>query len=294
MPFFDFVQRASWGGFEFPVDAIEVRGSARLAKHEHPHADGADLEPLGRNPYVIRMHMTFDENILDYPGNYPDTLNTLRALAESGSSENLVIPNLGTMKCFCPDWVQKWTAQVRSGEGADYEWIEDQPVGDFDTFVTGLSSSRAMTQRYNTLAAMIDAGNVPEVSASAWQDLQNAFNAVMAVRDRADLTAMLVTSKIEGLVNKISAIDRAITTPVGYQTLEALKRLWQATYQFQQDVAQKIKPPSTYLVPRLMSATDISRNLYGDTKHAVDILQWNPISDAFAVPAGTSVRYLPP
>ena len=29
-------------------------------------------------------------------------------------------------------------------------------------------------------------------------------------------------------------MDRAITTPVGYQTIEALKRLWQATYQYDQ------------------------------------------------------------
>lgn len=294
MPFFDQVQRASWFGIEFPVDKIEIHGSIRLAKHEYPHADGAALEPLGRNPYTIHMHMVFDENILDYPANYPDSLNTLRSIAENSGSGPLVIPNLGTINALCPSWAQMWSAAVLSGEGADYEWIEDMATGDtVDTFVSGLTSSRAMQSNYDTLAAMRDANLTPEVSLTAWQDLDAAFNAVMSIRDRADLGAMLVTARLESLVNKIGAIDRAITTPVGYQTLEALKRLWQATYELKQDVAQKLLPPSTFLVPRLMSATDVSRAIYGDTKHAIDILGINPIPDAYAIPAGTSLRYIP-
>ena len=295
MPFFDQVQRASWFGIEFPVDKIEIHGSIRLAKHEYPHADGSDLEPLGRNPYSIRMHMVFDENIESYPGNYPDALSTIRSIAENSGSGPLVIPNLGTITAICPSWGQMWTAAVLSGESADFEWIEDMAIGDtVDTFITGLTSSRAMQSHYDTLAAMRDAGLVPEVSLTLWQQLDDAFNSVMRIRDRAELGALLVTARLESLVNMIGKIDRAITSPIGYQTIESLKRLWQATYQFQQDIAQKFKPPSIFTVPRLMSAADVSRQIYGDTKHAVDILGLNAISDAYAIPASTQLRYLPP
>lgn len=293
MAFFDSVQQASWAGFAFPVNEIQILGQARLYTHEYPHADGGNIEPLGRKPYRIRMRMTFDENDFYYPNAYPTTLDTLRFLAESGTSSKLVIPNVGTIQAFCPNWVQTWRAMVRSGETADYEFIEDQRATLKQVFFTGISSATSMQQKTSDLLAQKPTLDALNVDSSLLTKVLNAANDVIAIRDRADLTATIAADKIASLNNALGSLDDALTTPYAVDVIEALKQLWQTNIDFSQDVTSTLLPPSTWLVTVEMGIADISRNLYGDTEHQIDLLAWNDLADAYAVPAGTPIRYLP-
>lgn len=293
MPFFDRVQRASWAGFPFPVNEIQIIGRARLYEHEYPHADGSNIEPLGRKSYRIRMRMVFDENDIHYPDAYPTTLDTLRFLAESSTSAKLVVPNVGTIQAFCPNWTQTWRAMVRSGESADYEFIEDQRATLKQVFFTGISSAASMAQKTSDLQAQKPTLDALGTDPSLLTNIITAANDVVAIRDRADLTAQLAADKIASLDNALGAMYDALTTPYAVDVLESLKQLWQTNIDFAQDVTSTLAPPSTYTVPMLMSVADISRNLYGDTEHQVDLLAWNAVDDAFAIPAGTTIRYLP-
>ncbi len=291
--YFDKVQQASWAGYAFPVNEIQIVGQARLYVHEYPHADGGNLEPLGRKPYRIRMRMVFDENDIHYPDAYPTTLDTLRFLAESGTSSKLVIPNLGTIQAFCPTWTQTWRAMVRSGESADYEFIEDQRATMKQVFFTGISSATSMQQKTSDLAAQKPTLDALGTDPSLLDNVLSAANDVVSIRDRADLTAQIAADKIASLNNALAALDDALTTPYAVDVLESLKQLWQTNIDFSQDVTSTLAPPSSYTVPALMSVADISRNLYGDTEHQVDLLAWNAVDDAYAIPAGTSIRYIP-
>lgn len=291
--FFDSVQRASWAGFEFPVSEISIVGAGRLFVHEYPHADGGNLEPLGRKPYIIRMHMQFDEGNFNYPGNYPTTLDSIRFVAESGQSAKLVIPNVGSIQAFCPMWQQKWTSARRSGEDAEYEWIEDQSATLKQVFFTGIASAASMQQSSSDLESFKPKLDALGVDPSLLDKVLAGVNDVLAIRDQADLTAAIASAKIESLVTALDNLDTAITTPVGYDVLESLRRVWGATNDFATNVANNATPLSTYLVPMQMSIMDISRNIFGDTSRATDILSWNVIDDAFAVPAGQQLRYLP-
>lgn len=292
--FFDSVQQASWAGFVFPVRQISILGKARLHQHKYAHQDGANLEPLGRDPYIIRMRMVFDEGDEFYPGMYPDRLNDLRFIAESGTSSKLVVPNVGTINAFCPTWAQTWDVMVaRSGEHADYEWIEDQSAQLKQVFFTGISSTATMTQKTTDLAKFKDTGTSLGVDPSLFDKVINAAYDVVAIRDRADLTATMAADKIASLSNWLGALDDALTSPIGYQIIDACRALWQTLFDFESNVQNLIAPPSTWTVPGLMTIADVSRNIYGDTEHQVDLLTWNAVDDAFAIPAGTLIKYSP-
>ncbi|HEY1956691.1 MAG TPA: DNA circularization N-terminal domain-containing protein [Polyangiaceae bacterium] len=291
--FWDNVQQASWAGFPFPVNEIQIIGQARIYVHEYPHADGGNIEPLGRKPYRIRMRMTMDENDVFYPDAYPTQLDNLRFLAESGTSAKLVIPNVGTITAFCPSWTQTWRATVRSGENADYEFIEDQRATLKQVFFTGISSATSMQQKASDLTAQKPTLDALGTDPSLLTNVLNAANDVIAIRDRADLTAQLAADKIASLNNALAALDDALTTPYAVNVIESLKQLWQTNIDFAQDVTSTLAPPATYTVPSLLGIADVSRNIYGDTAHQVDLLAWNAIEDAFAIPAGTPIRYLP-
>jgi len=291
--FFDKVQRASWAGYPFPVNEIDIHGQARLFVHEQPHADGGALEPLGRKPYIIRMRMQFDEGDLLYPDAYPTTLDTLRFLAESGQSAKLVVPNVGTIQAFCPQWTQRWTAMIRSGEHAEYEWIEDQSAQLKQVFFSGVSSARTMQQRASDLAAQKPTLDALDVDQSLLSKVLTGVNDIVSMRDRADLTAQLAADKIASLTNALQQLDEALTTPYGCEVLESVKRLWQTHLDFQANVKNTLAPPALWTVPMMMGVAQISQNIFGDVEHQTDILGWNPIEDAFAVPAGTQIRYLP-
>lgn len=295
MPLFlDGAQKAEWAGFPFPVSEVRIVGEARLHVHEFQHQDGGLLEPLGRKPYRIMMHVVYDEGDQFYPGIYPERLNDIRFLAESGTSSKLVVPTVGSIQAFCPKWDQLLrVASSRSGQHADYEFIEDQSATLKQVFFAGASSAATMQQKTSDLSAMKLAVANLGADPTLIDKIVSASNDVLAIRDRADLTAALAADKIASLTSALDALDSAVTTPVGYDVLEAARQLWQTLLDFENDVANVINPPSTWLVPAQMDIGTISRTLYGDTDHQTDILVWNVIEDAFAVPAGTKIRYVP-
>ena len=182
---------------------------------------------------------------------------------------------------------------VRSGESADYEFIEDQRATMKQVFFTGISSATSMQQKASDLAAQKPTLDALGTDPSLLDKVLAAANDVVSIRDRADLTAQIAADKIASLNNALDALDSALTTPYAVDVLESLKQLWQTNIDFSQDVLSTLAPPSSYTVPALMSVADISRNLYGDTEHQVDLLAWNAVDDAYAIPAGTSIRYIP-
>lgn len=310
--FFDRVRRASFDLVEFPVNSIEIVGGLRDHIHEFPHADGGIPEKLGRKLYVMKLHAVFDEGITSYPDNYPHSLALLRSSFEAGTTATLVIPQLGGIKAYCRSWPQKWNWQVRSGEEADFEFVEDDEITDLDVFTSTAPSVPTMSQQLESFNLAAEAQQIrlaaqqaitlpsaplnlslaSPVSRSLIDSVRSAFNAVMVARDQEELAFIILEQKLASASQAISQLDRAITSPLDLRLMEAARDMQTTVRSIQTNAKNTIASIKTFRVPRLMSVTEVSRILFGDTTHAMDILQMNAIENAFAIPAGFTLRYI--
>lgn len=286
----DGAPKCSWGTDSFAVDSIEIVGEGRYVVHEYPHQDGGDVEKLGRKLYVIRVHAIFDEGFRGYPGNYPGTINKIIERAELSQSARLVLPNAGSINAFLTKWPRKWTAQVRSGEAMDLEFLEDEVINDIDTFSANASYDK-VDAAMNDLARFTPLA--PSVPTSLWDKLQNSVNALMVIRDRASREALLVESHVESIRMVAGQIDKFITTPIGYPVVLSLIALVDASANLLTDASPTKIALRYWTVPKAMDVLTVSRLLYGKTTRAMDLLDLNPIEDAMLIPAGFSIRYFP-
>jgi hypothetical protein len=289
--FLDSAQVASWNEVPFVIDSMEIIGSSRHHVHKYPHQNGGDLEKLGRELYLVRMHALFDEGFTKAPyrNNYPKNIEAIMSYAEQGLTANLVTPQAGTIKAYCTDWPRKWSADRRSGESMDLTFIEDQDIVDLDVF-SSQPTFATIEELHNVVVNFqyLD----PSVDQNLFAKLRTAVNSVLAVRDQIELQLSLLEAKILTVEQLITQIDNAITTPIAYPLVNACIALYNAHVKLANDVTQNQLAVRTYVVPRLMTIMDVARAIFGRTDKAFDILQLNAVNDALAIPLGTELKYL--
>ena len=280
--------RASFQALEFPVVSVRVRGGIRDHLHEFPHLPAAANEKLGRKPYEIEMVADFQTTFAKWPGLWPKRLADLRDLFEAEASDWLVIPSIGKMWCYCRDWDQDMDAKVLSGERATFKFVEDsQDQFAFQQLVNvNVQSLPSNGQRFAQLAS----GLSPKPS--IFDDVLDAVNSVMAVVDQANAYGGLVESKILALSALCKEADQRIElqSAANHAILDALHDLWSSANTLLTDTQQtggKIVP---FRVPVVMSVADVAALVYNDASRAVEILNLNPIDDAFAIPGGTMLK----
>lgn len=284
-------QRMSFDGLEFPYKHYEISCSLRYHVHEYPHTAGGDPEKLGRKPYEIRVTPIVQAGLLPprYALLFPERLQRLRALFEQQATRELVIPHLGgAIKCFAISWNEKVTASNLSGVEPEWVFLEDQSGLFGADFVLLTNQLRSKLENWT-----IEATRLPETP-DIFTQINNAALEVLSIKDQLDLFGGLVAAKIEGLVGLIREADsqlESLRDPDNYPILESLHRLLLATIDLGRDVAGKGKELRVWTVPRTMSVTQVSIALYGDSTHAVEIMQLNTLDTPLAIPAGTKIIY---
>jgi hypothetical protein len=131
---------------------------------------------------------------------------------------------------------------------------------------------------------------------SIFDAIDAAVNSVRTVLDTADLYGQLLEAKVQTLLNILGEADRrweCFNDADNIAALEALHQIWEATLNLYEDLFQSGTPLREYTVPSEMTVSEISVAIYGDTAHAVDIMQLSALPDPYAVRAGTRVRYYP-
>ena len=279
--------RASFKALEFPVVSVRVRGGIRDHLHEFPHLPAAANEKLGRKPYEIEMIADFQTTFARWPGLWPKRLADLRDLFEAETSDWLVIPTIGNMWCYCREWDQDMDAKVLSGERATFKFIEDSQ----DTFLLNLvTTPNALPNAANELA---DLSLSLKPKPSIFDDITDAVNSVMAVIDQGNAYGGLVESKILALSALCKEADQRIELQdcTNFRILNALRDLWSSANKLLTDTQQTGGKIVKFRVPVTMSVTDVSSLVYkGDASRGVEILNLNPIDDAFAIPGGTMLK----
>jgi len=307
MPAFDSLKRASFDGIEFPVRRMTVHGSLRFHVHEYPHTAGGQIETLGRKLYEIKMSVPMHATFPGYPDLWPVGLKRLRTLFENEETAKLYIPTIGEILAVCTDWPVTMDAKARSGEDAEFTFLEDQSsvflvqgliktqaanIGNANDQLTAVMVD-VQTNDPDTFAAIQDDLSAAGTPTDIFSAIQDVANSIFAVRDQIDDFGLALESKILSLESLIEQADAVLSDPTLFRIHRALMDLWASADQLLQDLHQKNGELQSYRVPRTMAVSDISIAIYGDNSHGVELLQLNDIDDAFAVKPGSVVRYYP-
>lgn len=289
---FDQLQRAAFGGIQFPVESYEIVGGIRDAVHEYGHVDGGDPERLGRKLYTVRMKPLFHGTFKEYPNLYPSGLSKLIEKFEASSVEDLVVPTTGTMRAYCVNWTRRVAMRVRSGEALELEFREDS-IGDRNYEVVDFDRDKMYLGPLE-----VELGKSPDLLSQvfgALADLQNAVNEVTSYLDTAEMYGNLLEAKllqVKAIVEELHRFD-GMQEAENYRVFNALQDLAAATSDALDNIQGKSSGLEEYIVPTVMSVQQISMAVFGDASGAMDILQLNPIEKAHEVRAGTVVRYYP-
>jgi prophage DNA circulation protein len=291
------LSRGSFGDIIFPVIETTVMGGQRNHVHEYPHVDGGDIEKLGRKPYIIRMVAWFHElegvAALNYPDLWPGGLKRLRQLLESGSTEDLVVPTLGTIRAFPTAWTLRYViAQAIDGEKAELEFVEDQE-GAFGNEMELAANSLAEAAVTFDLEAELRAYLGKERKPGLFESINDAVNSVLAIRDQAGAQASLVASKIAFVQSLCEEAERTVDFLGGADAAPlatALRNLWNTSA----DLAAKVggsEETLLYTVPERTTIDALAMRLYGKTEKVGSLLKKNAFRDPYAIEAGTQVLY---
>lgn len=294
MPIFDTVQRASFKGIEFPVKQISIKGHYRHAEHEYLRVAGAVIEKLERSVYDIEMTAPFDVNIRGFGKLWPDGVQKLRKLFESGETAALVIPTIGTLPAFQPSWEQSLDiARVRSGETLKLSFKEDQTQKFLQAAVVR-SQQRSMATAQTNLASIRAQLREPANDTDIFNKIQNAANGILAIKDQSDLYGGLLAAKLgmfTALLGEADAQLQSIKDPANYQALDAFLELWNAAVIMTTNLAESPRGPRAYVTPRQMSVGDVATAIFGSSERSAELMLDNNFQDPFAIPAGTKVIY---
>jgi len=268
--------------------------------HEYPHVPGGDAEKLGRRLYEIEIVGNFQKvgfqqgqasGFQAYGDLWPTRLALLRARFEAGETKDLVIPTIGVIQAFCSDWDQEMTNKLLSGEKTNFKFVEDQDLA----FLV----SKLLTVKVDSLQSKAEAFEVEAekhgIDQSLSDQLVNAVNGVLAIADTAEAYGALLGAKIGMVAALCREFDQridAFSDPMNHPALEAMKELWFAADELARNVTGNESPIAIYEVQRQSTISQVAIAIYGSTDRAMELLQINPIEDAFSIPPGTKVKYL--
>lgn len=292
MPRFDELQRASFGGIEFPVTAVRVRCKYGHFVHRYLRVAGGAIEKLERELYMVEMDAVFDVNVKGYGTLWPDALAALRRMFESGTTDDVVVPTIGAIPAMIPEWEQEaQMGQRRSGETTTLRFLEDQTEKFLQLSVaeSSLAGLGDAASRFNAAAL-----SAPEAERDLFGKIQDAANKVLSIKDQADLYGGLITARVEELTGYLREADgqiESLQNPQNSDLFEAFLELWNAALDIGANLAESERGGQFYVTPQTMSVSDISVAIYGDTSRANDLLLNNAIADPFAVPAGETLIY---
>ncbi len=293
---------ASFDDLPFAYTELTVKGGIRYAMHEFPHAAGGEPEKMGRKAYAVSFRAHFhdvagSDFARKYPDAYPSGLRIMREKFEVQLTAWLVIPTVGKIKAVATDWVQRFDVRSPTGETFDIEFVEDQQASFLVSSLTGVSGAAlAVEDASNELLAKRALADMQRADTqSFFQTLNDAVTLVQGALGAADAFNNVLAGKLQGLANLCAYADGQLEdfqNPSNHAVVNALKDLQLAVLQLSENMTQSAQQLRTFTTPRPMTIGQVSTHLYGTSERGADILQLNAIDDAFAIPAGTALRYL--
>lgn len=305
----DNLAKLEFAGIAIPYTKIDVRGGLRDHTHEYPHVKFGQPEKFGLKNYEITIETPFLDNFLSskWRNLYPNDLNALIKIFESGSTEEAVIPNMGRMKCYASQWDRTLTAKMRSGEMVRLVFKQDDQ--DFSAAMVAVKKTTDQATAM-TSAIIIELGADTTTGPAAdlkdkdkeklgglLDDLSSTVSAITAIKDQIDLFSDALEMKLgvlASLLGQLESLGDIGQNPRKHKVSAEIRAAWAASLSAAGEAKANGLKTITYTVPLTMAVGDISKRLYGTTQRGTEILRLNPIDNAFSVPAGTKLRVIDP
>jgi hypothetical protein len=299
---FDEKQRTSWKPegetkeIVLAAEDQELEGAMRDVVHEYPHVPGGDPEKLGRRNAVVRM-------TVDFAGVYPGqpelgagaweagTVEKLLMAFDEGKTGDLVSPLLPrSIKAYCRNWSLKLRGQITSGGKATFVFAEHSKRDHLFDAVERAGKIQAMETRLDVLHT--ERLNV--LKNNIFDDIDEAINVVLSVRDTVEAYDILIRAKIERLQWLFQEADDTVEElrdPENWAIYNAFLSLWETIVDLGNDITGKSIPLGYYTTPHVMTIHDLSAAIFGDATHTGDLRALNDIPDELEIRAGTRITY---
>lgn len=235
------------------------------------------------------MSLPLIDGFKAYPKLFEKTLGELRKLATDQERRSLTVPALGTFKsAYAFDFEQKYDAKLTNGVSVEIRFREDTSE-DFEPAKLIAAAASNLTQAVGSLAAV-----APNPTPGLLDGIFAAARVVQELRDGALLELAFYLSKVDALVGLLEEADRTLDIlkdPAESDLIIQFKNLWDAAIATGESILE-VSDVRTYTTPKLMTCGEVAYAVYGNATRGVDILQLNALDDPFAIPAGTTIRYI--
>jgi hypothetical protein len=311
----------SWKGVAFPSTTFKITLRHDLAQHKYPYRDGAHIEGMGRDPLQFSAHIPFYEGLILGPREaaiktplYPVAFRDFFDVAIVGTTDYMVHPEIGRIRCKLESAEFEWNATKRGGCDVDVVWVEATDSADeLEALLTQASPSqqfaeaaRVATQEIDAALAKLRTRNASadkEVLAlleeyKSQEDTDTSFatfmRALNAVGDQSDLLQRRIAGKIDSVTYRAQSLQaslkRAGAGPKYWPIRQALVRMQDASSQIATDiVGDRKRGIGLYPVRVETTLASIAQDI--PTKVG-DIMLLNPkLVSSPIVDAGTTVRY---
>jgi len=295
-------------GWIVPATRLGISSNGRISIHEYRWIKGGNIEDHGRGLYTFRVAATFTNDTRFKPLLFPDQLAQLRALYDARTVGSLVLPDIGRVLCRITEWDEDQDYANRNSAVANISFLEDEG----NRFLPAAISAATKAGFYDACQkwiALVDAkrpanpedllrADIVEPEAKAFDlfnQISEAGNSILAIRDQANLLSELLASKVMTITGLFEDANRTrfFDNPMNFELLYALKELWAATIALAQLDPVEGGTLRKYRVTRVSTITQVAAAIYaGDTSKSRDLLGLNDFADAMAIPAGTEVTYL--
>lgn len=287
----------SFAGFKIPAERWTVSGGIRDHVHEYSHQDGGDPEKLGRSLYRVRVDLNMLGTFARYPNLWPTITGKLVAMWEKGTTDELVVPSIGSMQAYAVNWTREWTYKLRNGEKVTVEFREDKTNLPVPIFISGTSPNALDNSASELKAQQAKANGLTSSDQDLFTALQSLVNSVVAIRDTAALEGNLIAQRCSQLISMCQQLDAlpSMQSPTNVQLMRALHDLWAQAQAFASDLQGKNQTLQRWITPMQMSIARVSSAIFGDSTHIQDLLALNTgaFADPMVIPAGTTIVYYP-
>jgi hypothetical protein len=285
----DILPKASFAGLAFPYTKIGIVGGLDYHLHKYLHRPGGEIESLGRKPYEFTFHSEFHTTMRAWTNAYPALLSKLISTFESEATAPLVVPNIGTVQAKAIKWPRNLSARIRSGESVELVFLEDSQ----NQLVVSSIASFSMAAVPIQAAVLAGVVGAQGLDPSLLDDILNAVANLTAVLDEAELMGAILAQRADVLMNACAALESLalFNDPMNWPVLDALRDVWASANAVSLDALAQSLPLDAFFVPRTMTVSEVSIAVYGDTTHALELLQLNALNDALAIPPGTIVKH---
>jgi hypothetical protein len=293
----DSLPLASFGGIQFPIISSDMRGGIRNHIHEFPHSSGGAPEKLGRSLYRITLQVVFDTNFRLYDNLWPGRRDDLLLKFERQETDALVIPtfNRGPIPAYCSNWTLQMTAKVRSGERAQLEFVEDseKDISKYALVRSSGSFPRSFSEKTKSITSDdLKSAGFDQGSIDLFSSIRNAFQWVKGVIDSGTMAVDSLVAKwkqISGMCERMLE-SYGCNLHSNQEFTELIRAAWEYALS-QQHTQQMHYIAQTYVVPTVMSITDVAMRLYGKQDKAEELAALNSglIENQYALRPGTKL-----